>query len=86
MTKNGTLPVIGTFSKMEAVVDAAKEAARAYFAFHAKFQAFREVFGKNMTEQSESVEQANIEMVTAMFNLKNAIDALEAARADATLL
>lgn len=81
MGRNGSLPIIGTHVKMETVVEAAKEACRAYFAFHAKFQAHKEIFGKSMTEQSESVEQANIEMVTAMFNLKTAIDALELARA-----
>jgi hypothetical protein len=58
----------------ENIVEKAREASRAYFAFHEKYQHYRRMFSKETTELAAGVEQANVEMVTAMFNLQEALN------------
>ncbi len=75
-----SVPIIGTASRVDAVITASREACRAYFDFHKKFQSHRAIFSKDVSEKSEIVEQANIEMVTAMFNLQVALGELDKAK------
>lgn len=79
MSRNGVV-LLGVTDKTQAVIDAARECHRAYIDFHQKFMSHREIFGKDMTEKSDVVERANIEMVTAQFMLGDALAALDKAQ------